>query len=139
MVTYVFDTSAILRFLDGEAGFEVVREIFRKALRGECFIVISAVNWGEVAGKLHKRLGSQAAQAPLNRIFSFGIKVIPASAEHAIASAILSVDLGISYADSFGVELTVFAKNHVLVTADYGVKPAEHLIEIEFLPVKLPA
>ncbi len=135
MVIYVLDSSAVLRFLDGEAGFEVVREIFRLALRGECILLISAVNWGEVAGKLYQRVGSAAAEKTAARILRKGLKIVPVSAERAAASAILSVDLGIGYADAFGVELAT-DPNSMLVTADYGVKRAEELIRIEFLPTK---
>jgi len=42
----------------------------------------------------------------------------------------------ISYADAFGVELASDSPDHILVTADYGVKPAEQDIRIEFLPIK---
>ena len=139
MVIYVLDSSAILRFLDGEAGFEIVREIFRLALRGQARILICAVNWGEVAGKLRKRLGPEAAQAPLRRILQKGLEVVPASAERASASAAVAADYGISYADTFGVQLTAESADRILVTADYGVKAVEPLIKIEFLPVKPPA
>ncbi len=135
MVIYVLDSSAVLRFLDGEAGFEVVREIFRLALRGECILLISAVNWGEVAGKLYQRVGSAAAEKTAARILRKGLKIVPVFAERAAASAILSVDLGIGYADASGVELAT-DPNSMLVTADYGVKRAEELIRIEFLPTK---
>lgn len=59
MVTYVLDASAVLRFLDGEAGVDRVKEIFRLALKDECKVVLSAINWGEVFGKLHQRYGGE--------------------------------------------------------------------------------
>jgi hypothetical protein len=40
------------------------------------------------------------------------------------------------YADCFGVELAMDSRDHILVTADFGAKPAENDIRIEFLPTK---
>ncbi len=38
---------------------------------------------------------------------------------------------------AFGVELAADSAEHILVTADFDVKPAERDVHIEFLPVKL--
>jgi hypothetical protein len=42
----------------------------------------------------------------------------------------------IPYADAFGVELVSDSADHVLVTADFGLKAAAHAVKIEFLPRK---
>jgi len=46
MVTYALDASAILRFLDGEAGSERVAEIIKDCLVGRHKAVVSAIHWG---------------------------------------------------------------------------------------------
>jgi PIN domain nuclease of toxin-antitoxin system len=75
MVTFVLDASAILRFFDGEAGVVRVKEIFRSALRDECKVVVSAVNWGEVIGKLHLRHSPEIATNRSNRLLRKRLEV----------------------------------------------------------------
>jgi PIN domain nuclease of toxin-antitoxin system len=138
MVTFVLDASAILRFLDGEAGVVRVKDIFRSALRDECKVVVSAVNWGEVVGKLHKRHGPEIATNRADRLLRMKLEVVSATAERAARSGILKVMQKIPYADAFGVELAGDSADHVLITADFDVLPAANDISIEFLPIKPP-
>ena len=58
MVTYVLDASAVLRYLDDEAGSGRVAEIIESHLAGTCSAILSAAHWGEIAGvtcKFHGR------------------------------------------------------------------------------------
>ena len=135
-MTFVLDASAILRFLDGEAGVIRVKEIFRSALRDECKVVVSAVNWGEVIGKLHLRHSPEIASNRSSRLLRKRLEIIPATAERAVRAAILKVTHKIPYADAFGVELAGDSTNHILITADFDVLPAANTISIEFLPTK---
>lgn len=48
MVTYALDASAILRYLDGEAGAARVKQIIKEHLAGKCRVAVSAIHWGEV-------------------------------------------------------------------------------------------
>jgi predicted nucleic acid-binding protein len=133
---YVLDASAILRYLDGEAGSERVKEILREYLRDGCGVVISAVHWGEVAGIIWKRYGDTGMQAGLSRLSAFGFEIVPVTAERAVNTAMIKNLRKIPYADAFGVDLASGSSEHVLVTADFDVKPAEHDVRIEFLPLK---
>ena len=136
MVTFVLDSSAILRFLEGEAGAERVKERLRKASLGECPLEVSAVNWGEVIGITAKRQGREKAETLRNRLERYGLHVIPATAERAFRSALLKLTLGLSYADAFYVELASGSSETVLVTADFSMKVAKGEVQVEFLPVK---
>ncbi len=136
MVTFVLDASAILRFLDGEPGVERVKDIFQRTLRDECKVVVSAVNWGEVIGKLHKRYGPRTAANRADRLLRKKLVVISATAERAARAGIIKVTQEIPYADAFGVELASDSTDHVLITADFDVMPAASNITIEFLPTK---
>jgi len=133
---YVLDTSAILRLLDREAGGDRVYQLLQFCNAGQCKAAISAVNWGELAAKLYKRHGSQIQTTALSHLLAQKIEVIPATADRAERSGVLHARLGISFADSFGVELAQSTPNSMLVTADYGVKPAETTVQTEFLPAK---
>ena len=81
MVTYVLDASALLRYLDGEAGAERVKAIIKEHLAGKSRAAMSAVHWGEVAGIVRKRHGATGMGVALSRLAAFGIEVVPATGE----------------------------------------------------------
>jgi predicted nucleic acid-binding protein len=136
MVTYVLDASAILRYLDSEAGADRVEEIIKDHLGGSNRIIVSAVHWGEIASVTWKRHGIETVEKVFFRLFAFGFEVIPATAERAVQSGLIKAQKKIPYADAFGVELASDSPDHVLLTADFDVEPAKHDINIEFLPAK---
>ena len=136
MVTYALDASAALRYLDGDAGSDRVAEIIKGHLAGRWNVVISAIHWGEVAGVTCKAHGRQAMELALSRLLSFGLEIVPVTAEQAVRAALIKVDRKLPYADAFGVELAAEAPDCVLVTADFDLKAATRDAKIEFLPRK---
>ena len=136
MVTYVLDSSAILRFLDGEAGSARVAEIIKGQLADKHRVVVAAIHWGEVAGITCKVHGQSAVELVLSRLSAFGFELVPITAERAVRAALIKVKRKIPYADSFGVELAMEFSDHVLVTADFDLKAAVQDAKIEFLPRK---
>jgi len=136
MVTYVLDASAILRFLDGEAGSVRVGEIIKGHLAAQNRIVMAAINWGEVAGVTYKAHGQAGVDLALSRLSAFGFEITPATEDRAVRAALLKVKLKIAYADAFAVELALDSTDHILVTADFDLKAAAQQVKIEFLPRK---
>jgi predicted nucleic acid-binding protein len=136
MVTYALDASAVLRYLDDEAGADRVAEIIKSHLAGTCKAIISAVHWGEIAGVTCKVRGQPAMDLALARIEAFGIEIVPATSERAVRAALIKLKRKVPYADAFGVELAGESPNHVLVTADFDLKPASRDINLEFLATK---
>lgn len=135
-MTYALDASAVLRYLDGEAGSARVSEILKDHIAGRHKATISAVHWGEIAGVTYKARGREAVDLVVSRLFSFGLEIVPVTAERALGAALIEVRNKISYADAFGVELVSDAPEHVLVTADFDLQAAAHEVKIEFLPRK---
>jgi predicted nucleic acid-binding protein len=136
MVTYVLDSSAILRYLDDEAGAARVAEIIKSHLAGRCEAMIAAPHWGEVAGISCKTHGRDAMELVLSRLSAFGFQVVPAGADRAVRAALIKLKRQIPYVDAFGVELAAETPDRVFVTADFDFKPASHDVKIEFLPAK---
>ncbi len=136
VVTYVLDSSAILRYLDDEAGAARVAEIIKSHLAGRCVAILSAVHWGEVAGITCKTHGKQAMELLLSRLSVFGLQVVAADADRAVRAALIKVKRDLPYVDAFGVELAGDSGGHVFVTADFDFKVASRDVAIEFLPVK---
>jgi predicted nucleic acid-binding protein len=136
MVTYVLDSSAILRYLDNEAGAERVAEIIKSHLAGRCAVMISALHWGEIAGITGKAHGSGAMELVVSRLSAFGFEVVPADAERAVRASLIKLKRQIPYVDAFGVELAAEGRDRVFVTADFDFKAAIREVKIEFLPAK---
>lgn len=136
MIKFVFDSSAVLRFVDNEAGAERVRAVFRACAGGEDAACISAVQWGEIAAVQRKRFGALEQERLLQRLLLMDLRVVSATAERAVRAAELRVDRKMSNADSYAIELAMDSPDHVLVTADYDFKAVADLARIEFLPAK---
>ena len=136
MVTYALDSSAVLRFLDNEAGADRVSAVIKDGLSGLNRVIMSALHLGEVVGVTAKIHGSDAADLVISRLYSFGFEFIPVSAERAIEAALIKVKRKIPYADAFGVQLVSESLDYVLITADFDLKPAVQDVKIEFLPKK---
>ncbi len=136
MIVYTLDSSAVLRFADNEAGSERMGEILKAGVTGRAQILISAVQWGEVAGRVRVHQGAHKEIGILSALLPTEVEIVPASGEQAVRAAHLKVDRKISYADAFALDLAMRSSEHVLVTADYGFKAVEDLARIEFLPTK---
>ena len=136
MKVFVLDSSAVLRFIDNEAGADRVREILQALVNGSAGVCISAVQWGEVAGNLRSRLGPRQESRILSSLLPREAEIIPASAERAAHAAELRIDHKISYADAFAFQLALDSPDHVLVTADHDFQPMAYLANVEFLPEK---
>jgi PIN domain nuclease of toxin-antitoxin system len=136
MTTYVLDSSAALRYVDNGAGADRVEEILSACAGWRAALCISAVQWGEIAGKLRKRFGHSEEIRILGGLVPSEAKIVPATADRAVHAAALRVDRSIAYADGFALDLAMDSPDHVLVTADYGFKAVDDLARIEFLPPK---
>jgi PIN domain nuclease of toxin-antitoxin system len=136
MVTYVLDSSAVLRYLDDEAGAARVAEIIKSHLAGRCVAIVSAVHWGEVAGITCKAHGKQAMEMVLSRLGAFGIQVVAADGERAVRASLIKLKRDLPYVDAFGVELAGDSGHHVFVTADFDFKAVRRDVAIEFLAAK---
>jgi predicted nucleic acid-binding protein len=136
LIIFVLDSSSVLRYIDNEAGADRVNEIFKACVRHQARMCISALQWGEIAGELRKRLGALGGKRALESLLPLELDVVSASAERAVHAAALRVDRKIPYADAFGLNLAMDSTEHILVTADYDFKDVADLARIEFLPLK---
>jgi ribonuclease VapC len=136
MTVYVLDSSALIRYLDKEAGGDRVKAILKACVTGQAGLLISAVQWGEVAGNLRKRFGAHEEERVLSSLLPSEAEIVPASGERAVHAAELRADHKMAYADAFALDLTMDSPDRVFVTADYGFKSVSNLAQIEFLPAK---
>ena len=135
-MTYILDSSAILRYLDGEAGGVRVSEIIKSHLAGRCQAMISALHWGEVAGVIHQVHGRPGMDLALSRLHAFGLEIVPVDADRAVRASFVKLKRGIPYGDAFAIELAADSADRVFVTANFDLKLASRDVAIEFLPAK---
>jgi uncharacterized protein with PIN domain len=126
----------MLRYIDDEPGADRVEAIFKVCLQRQGKMCISALQWGEIAGRLRKRLGPLTATRVLETLLPPEMEVVAATGERAIRAATLRLDRKIPYADGFALDLAMDSAEHILVTADYEFKAVADLAAIEFLPGK---
>jgi predicted nucleic acid-binding protein len=136
MTVYVLDSSAVIRYIDSEAGAQRVNAILKECVDRRAAVCISALQWGEVAGNIRSRFGATEELRILSAILPSEVEIAPITAERAVLAAELKVDRQIAYADAIALELARESSDHVLVTADYGFKAVEDIAHIEFLPLK---
>jgi len=136
MITYVLDSSALIRFVDDEPGAERVEAILSACATSQAELCISAVQWGEVAANYRKRFGPAQEAYIMSTLLPGEGRIVSATAERAVHAAEFRVDRRISYADGFALDLATDSTEHVLVTADYDFKAVDGLARIEFLPAK---
>jgi predicted nucleic acid-binding protein len=136
MIVYVLDSSAFLRYIDNEAGSERVEQLLGECVSEKAEVRISAIQWGEIAGNLRKRLGESQQRRILSSFLPGEVEIISVSGERAVRAAEIKVDRKVPYADAIALELAMSFPDHVLVTADYGFKAVADLARIEFLPIK---
>ena len=136
MTVFVLDSSAVLRYLDREAGFGRVREIFRVCASTSSEMLISAVQWGEIAAVRRRQYGPLEQMRVLRDLAQFDFQIVAANAERAVQAAGIRVDYKMAQADAFAAELALDSPDHVLITADYDFKAVADLIRVEFLPAK---
>jgi len=133
---FVLDSSAVLRYIDDEAGADRVGEIFKECLHQKSKMRISALQWGEIAGQLRKHLGAATATRVLETLLPIELDIVAATGDRAVRAATLRLERKISYADGFAIDLAMDSAEHILVTADYDFKVVADLVSIQFLPAK---
>jgi PIN domain nuclease of toxin-antitoxin system len=67
---YVFDACALISYLNDEAGSDIVLDLLKKAVDGECAIYMSIVNLIEVHYGNIRSLGAEQAAVILEEILS---------------------------------------------------------------------
>ena len=136
MIKYVLNSSSLIRYIDNEAGSARMEEILAECVAGRADVCVSAVQWGEVASNLRKRMGVSHESRILSELLPSEAEIVAVRAEDAVRAGDLRVDKKLAYADAFAVDLAMQSRANILVTADYDFKAVEDLARIEFLPAK---
>jgi predicted nucleic acid-binding protein len=112
MKTYVLDA-----FLRDTPGAAEVDDLLREAMRGRARALMSAVNYGEVYGKILRDIGRELAVTTVQAVKPLAIEMVDVTPQRACQAADVKVKYKLYYADSFAAALAIEHKA-TLVTGD---------------------
>lgn len=132
MRSVVFDSHAILRFAQDEAGADRVEELLKASENGTLRAFINEINLGEILYITIRRLGLEAAKRFVERFTALAIERVSPSWEIIEAASPIKSEFAVSYADCFAAA-TALKYDAVIVTGDPEFKKIEHKVEIEWI------
>lgn len=130
---YVFDSFAMLAYLEGEAGMETVKKRLRQAETEAFAAYLCLINLGEILYITERERGIQQARAVLGMIEQLPLTLLPADREAILAAAHIKASYPLAYADAFVVAAAQMEQAAIL-TGDPEFRNVEHLVSVEWLP-----
>ncbi len=125
MRIYVFDASALFAFLRSKPGAPKVNELLKEARRGRARVLMSAVNYGEVYGRILRDYGPEQALTAIYAASPLPIEVLDATPQRAMRAADVKAKYKLYYVDSFAAALAIEHKA-TLVTSDSDFRKLGH-------------
>ena len=113
----VFDSWAVLAYLQGEGAAEHLADILAEAMQAEAPIFMSVVNVGEVWYIVAREVSATEADRSVATLRSWGVEFVAADWPHAKEATTLKSKHRMSYADAFAAALAK-ARKAELVTGD---------------------
>jgi len=116
---YVFDACALISYLHNETGSDIIFELLKKAIDGECTIYMNIVNLIEVHYANIRSLGAEQAAVILKKVLSVPIQVVSDISDTVFQqTARLKASYKCSLADAIGLA-TAIELSGTFVTADH--------------------
>lgn len=128
----VLDACALMVYLEKEAGYEKIKELFVKAAESAKFLLMTTVNWGEVFYILIRDCGFEEAEKVQRAIETFPIEFVPDDLTLTKQAAIYKATKKLPYMDCFAAALAKLRKGEV-ITGDKEFKVLENEIKISWI------
>jgi predicted nucleic acid-binding protein len=128
----ILDAHGLMVFLEKEPGFEKVEAFFINAVEKDNYLLMSAVNFGEVYYIVLRECGDEKAHEIEKVIKTLPIKVVDADIQLAREAGRFKAMHKLSYADCFAAALAKLHKGE-LVTGDKEFKALESEIKISWI------
>lgn len=135
---YLLDACAVLAFLNGEKGADIVKELFAKASHNEIILSINSANLIEVYYDRIRKVGAAEADEIIREIYdTFPVFVIETLNQDIVyEAAYFKTAEKMSFADSILVA-TAKCTNAIVITCDHvELKPVEQQGQISFLWIR---
>ena len=132
MKRYVFDSSALISYLDGEPNAAKVADYLEEINDKEMEAYLCVINLGEIYYHFLRTGGNNTGETILSVIKTLPLKITEANIELTLNAGRIKAFNKMSYADCFAAALTESRKG-ILITSDKEFKQIEKNIKIEFL------
>jgi predicted nucleic acid-binding protein len=132
MKTYVLDASALIAFLQRTPGAYKVNELLKEALQERAKVLMSAVNYGEVYGKILREHGPEQALMSVQAVTPLPIEILDATPQRACRAADVKAKHKLYYADSFAAALAIEHRAS-LVTSDSDFRKLGNSLPVVWL------
>jgi len=114
MKRYVFDSYAILAFLEDEPGAGKVEKALREVIQGKAEGFLCVINWGEIYYTVLREQGETAAEEVARHLEEYSLIMVDADQPLTRIAARLKGTYRIAYADCFAAALARQNKATVL-------------------------
>jgi uncharacterized protein with PIN domain len=128
----VFDSWAVLAFLEDEPSARIVRQMIIDAQQAASALLLTTVNAGEVWYSLARTRSAADADTGLVHIEQLGFQIVTADWQLARAAAAFKVAGKAAYADCFAAALAQL-RGVPVVTGDPEFKQFESQIKVHWL------
>ena len=133
---YVFDTSALLTFIEDEAGADQVQELLEKAKRGEVILMVSFMSFMEVYYISLQERGQEEAQERVKLMAALPMLRVESSESLGVQAGAFKAAHRLSVADAWIAALAQ-ERNATLVHKDPEFEQVESMIKAVKLPYKV--
>lgn len=128
----LFDSFALLRFLQKEQGSAKVHDLLKMAVGKQIPTLLNVINFGEILYTTQRRFGPQARMQVFIAVQQMGVTILPCPDSLVYKAAELKAGYAMSYADTFALASAI-EHQACLVTGDPEFRQVEHLISIEWI------
>jgi ribonuclease VapC len=128
----LFDSHALLKLFQGEAGHEKVVRMLTQAMRLGTPIYLNAINLGEIVYSTKRAFGDQKKIEVLAHVERLGFRILPVPNDLIFCAAEYKASFSMSFADCFALASAV-EHGAVLVTGDPEFRAVEHLVKIAWV------
>jgi len=133
--SFVFDSYALIGYLENESFSNKIENILKKAKTGDSRLYLHIIHLGEVYYITLREQGRDSADLAFSRIKAFPLNLVQHIDDKLLLmAATLKANYPISYADSFAAALAKI-NNCALLTGDpeFKILEIEGIITIEWL------
>jgi ribonuclease VapC len=125
----LFDSHALLKLFQKEAGHEKVARMLTQAMRSGTPVYLNVINLGEIIYSTTRAFGDQKKIEVLAHVERLGFRILPVPSDLVFRAAEYKASFSMSFADCFALASAV-EHGAVLVTGDPEFRAVEHLVTI---------
>jgi ribonuclease VapC len=128
----LFDSHALLKLFQKEAGHEKVARLVAQAMRSSTPRYMNVINLGEILYSTKRAFGDQKKIEVLAHVERLGFRILPVPNDLVFRAAEFKASFSMSFADCFALASAV-EHGAVLVTGDPEFRAVEHLVTIAWV------